>query len=72
MDKNITFEEAVGRLSEITKALENDKLPLDDAIEIYKEGVELSAFCKSKLDNAKMQISILDENGEVKDFEENE
>lgn len=72
MDKDITFEQAMSRLEEITKALESDKLPLDDAIGLYKEGVEISAFCKTKLDNAKMQIKVLDENGNEKDFEENE
>lgn len=72
MDKNITFEAAMSRLEEITKALENEKLPLDEAIELYKEGVALSALCKDKLDNAKMQISVLDENGNERKYEEDE
>lgn len=72
MDKNITFEAAMSRLEEITKALDGEKLPLDEAIELYKEGVELSAFCKEKLDNAKMQISVLDENGHERKYEEDE
>lgn len=50
------------RLSEITKILENNETTLDEAIELYKEGVELSAFCKSKLDSAKLKVTMLEEN----------
>lgn len=72
MDKNITFEDAMQRLSEVTKSLENEKLPLDESIELYKEGMELAALCKSRLDNAKMQISVLDESGNERIYEADE
>ena len=37
----MTFEEKMERLNELAALLENDKLPLDKALDYYKEGVEL-------------------------------
>lgn len=64
MENKLSFEESMQRLSEITKILENNEITLDEAIKLYKEGVELSALCKQKLDSAKMQISMLSDKTE--------
>lgn len=58
----MSFEKSMNRLDEIITSLDNDKLPLDDALELYKEGIALSAECKKALENAKQQVRILDEN----------
>ena len=58
----MSFEKSMNRLDEIIASLDNDKLPLDDALELYKEGIALSAECKKALENAKQQVRILDEN----------
>ena len=50
----------MNRLDEIIASLDNDKLPLDEALELYKEGIALSAECKKSLENAKQQVKILD------------
>lgn len=63
MNNDMTVEEALKRLEQINAALESGKPSLDEAIQLYKEGVELSAMCKKKLDNAKMQITVLGEDG---------
>ena len=63
MNIDMTVEEALKRLEQINAALESGKPSLDEAIELYKEGVEISAMCKKKLDNAKMQITVLGEDG---------
>ena len=55
------FEESMNRLEEIISSLDNDKLPLDEALTLYKEGIALSADCKKELENAKQQVKILDE-----------
>ncbi len=56
----MTYEQKLERLSEIVSSLDNQKLPLDDALELYKEGITLSAECKKELENAKQQVKILD------------
>ena len=36
----MTFEENLTRLNDIVGQLENDKLPLEKALELYKEGID--------------------------------
>ena len=69
MNNDMTVEEALKRLEQINAALESGKPTLDEAIQLYKEGVELSAMCKKKLDNAKMQIKVLDGSGNEQDID---
>ena len=45
--------------------LESDKLPLDKALELYKEGVGLTADSKKALENAKLTVKTM--NGENTD-----
>lgn len=67
---NKTFEEAMNELEEIVKKLEQGEVQLEEAIELYKKGMELSHFCHEKLQNAEKQlISIVNEDGELKPFE---
>lgn len=66
---DMTFEQAMKRLSEIANALESDSLPLSDAIELYKEGTELVRVCRKELDDAKLQVSVLEEGGTERKYE---
>ncbi len=66
---DMTFEQAMKRLSEISNALESDSLPLSDAIELYKEGTELVRVCRKELDDAKLQVSVLEEGGTERKYE---
>ncbi|WP_105618125.1 exodeoxyribonuclease VII small subunit [Vallitalea okinawensis] len=59
MEKKYTFEEAMKRLEEIVEKLESGKLPLEDSIKYYKEGLELSTQCNLKLEEAEKQLIVL-------------
>ncbi|MBO7763282.1 MAG: exodeoxyribonuclease VII small subunit [Clostridia bacterium] len=65
--ENITFEEAVGRLEQIVRAMEEGKLSLDDSLKAFEEGIALVRFCNGKLDTAEQRVRILlaGENGEL-------
>lgn len=52
----MTFEEKLTRLNDIVGQLENDKLPLEKALELYKEGIDLSVDCKKSLESAKLSV----------------
>ena len=54
-----TFEEALEKLEQITKALEEGDLSLEDSLEYFDEGVKLAQQCSSKLDDAQKKIEIL-------------
>lgn len=49
MENKFNFEEAMARLTTIADELEKDSLPLDDAIKLFEEGLELSKICQEKL-----------------------
>ena len=75
-EKAKSFEEAVKELENIVAQLEKGELQLDDSIEIFQKGIELSRFCSRKLDEAEKKITVLieDEKGNLteKEFEAGE
>lgn len=69
-EESIRFEEAMIKLEEVVNKLETGDVPLEDAITLYKEGMELSALCQGKLQNAEKQLmSIIDQEGQTEPFE---
>lgn len=59
MAKKKSFEQALKRLEEIVENIEKDDITLDDAVKLYKEGIELSLYCGDNLNSAKQKISQL-------------
>lgn len=47
--ENITFEEAILRLEEITHLINSGKSSLDDSLKLYEEADLLMEFCEKKL-----------------------
>ena len=45
-----TFESALSQLEKIVQELENPELPLEKALKVFEQGVQLSKFCAKKLD----------------------
>ncbi len=68
-NKEITFEQAMQRLEEIVKNLENGNASLDSSLKLFEEGVKLVSECKKQLDNAEQRVKILLENGDGEDDE---
>lgn len=66
----IRFEEAMLKLDEVVQKLETGDVPLEDAITLYKKGMELSAYCHEKLQDAEKQlITIIDKDDNEVDFD---
>jgi len=57
------FETALKRLEEIVKKLETGDQPLDNALELFEEGIKLSRLCHSKLEQAERRVEILLKSG---------
>lgn len=53
------FEEALARLEEIVRALENGNAALDASLTLYEEGVSLVKLCNTQLDAAEQKVKIL-------------
>ena len=60
------FEAAIAELETIVKKLEDGDLPLEQSLELYERGVQLSRFCHARLEEAERRIEILNERGELK------
>jgi exodeoxyribonuclease VII small subunit len=56
------FETALKKLEEIVKKLENGELSLDSALQLFEEGIKLSRFCHTKLEEAERRVEILVKN----------
>ncbi|MFV0424708.1 MAG: exodeoxyribonuclease VII small subunit [Bacilli bacterium] len=60
----VKFEESMESLKEVVSKLEREDISLDEAIELYKKGIELSKECREKLESAeKLVKTVIDENG---------
>ncbi|WP_054949517.1 exodeoxyribonuclease VII small subunit [Numidum massiliense] len=63
--EQLTFEEAIERLETVVHQLEDGEVPLEQAIELFQEGMTLSKQCSEKLDSVESRIEMLiEENGE--------
>ncbi|MFC4617945.1 exodeoxyribonuclease VII small subunit [Camelliibacillus cellulosilyticus] len=64
-----TFEAAMKELETIVKRLEENDVPLEEAINLFQKGVELSKLCHQKLQKVEDQMDqILGEDGTIAPF----
>ena len=49
----------MNRLEEIVEQLEQQELTLEHSLKIFEEGIELSRFCYSKLNQAEQKLKKL-------------
>ena len=54
--KSKTFEESMGRLEQIVRAMERGDVPLEESLKLFQEGTELVQTCTKLLDDAQLQI----------------
>jgi len=60
----MTFEQAMERLELIAQKLESGDVPLEEAIELFQEGMTLSRLCGQKLEQVERKIEMLVEGEE--------
>ncbi len=58
------FESAIGELETIVKTLEAGDLSLEQSLQLFERGVQLSRFCHTRLEDAERRIEILTQSGE--------
>jgi exodeoxyribonuclease VII small subunit len=54
-----SFEESLKKLETIVDQLEKGDLPLEDSLQLFEDGVGLSAKCKQELDAAEGKVQLL-------------
>ena len=56
---DISFEELMEKLEEITTKLEKEQISLDDSVKLFEEGMNISKECNKKLEEAEKRITML-------------
>lgn len=56
---DLSFEDAMQRLEAIVSKLENGDVPLETAIGLFQEGMQLSQLCGGKLEQVESKIELL-------------
>lgn len=74
MAEKVTFEQDMKNLEKIVKRLEQGDIPLEEAIEKFKQGMDLSKKLQNTLLQAEETLTkVIDDNGDEQLFEkENE
>lgn len=73
--KNITFESAMSELEHIVQQLESGDLELQQSLQLFERGIELTRLSQSRLQEAEQKVQILMEkqgNLELQSFSEPE
>lgn len=53
------FEECLQRLETIVTQLEKGEVPLEQALTLFEEGMQLSSTCRKELEEAEGKVEIL-------------
>ncbi len=62
--EKMSYEQALARLEQIIRAMENDKIPLEESLSLYEEGVSIVRRLSAELDEAERKIKILQQNAQ--------
>ena len=54
--KKQAFEQSLARLEEIVRRMESANLPLDEAMKLFEEGMQLSRDCQKQLEQAEARV----------------
>lgn len=54
--EKLTFREAFDQLQKIVEQLESETVELEQAMELYKAGYQLSKYCTGLLEQAELKI----------------
>lgn len=58
-ENKLSFEEAYMALEKIAEKLSDSTISLDESVKLYEEGIKLSKYCATALENAKQKIESL-------------
>jgi len=58
------FESALKSLEDIVVQLEAGDMTLDRALELFEEGIQVSRFCNSKLEEVERKVEVLTKTAE--------
>ena len=58
-DQEPTFEHAMARLEEIVASMESERMPLEEMVTSYEEGMNLLKVCRQRIENARRRVEMI-------------
>ena len=68
----ISFETAITELEAIVNQMENNQLPLQEALSAFKRGTTLLLECQKTLSEVEQQIQLLSEDNQLQSYQDNQ
>lgn len=66
--KNMSLDEAFGRLDELICELEKPEQSLEASFKAFEEGMKLVQFCNESIDKVEKKVLVLSQDGELDEF----
>ncbi|MBM3162846.1 MAG: exodeoxyribonuclease VII small subunit [Chlorobi bacterium] len=57
--KNLSIEELLARLEELTRSIENPDTGIESSIALYEEGLDIAGRCRERLREARKKIEVI-------------
>lgn len=67
--KEETLEEMFTQLESVIKTIEQGDVSLEETFDLYHKGMNMLKSCNDKIDKVEKKMLILDDKGEVHEFE---
>lgn len=64
-----TLEEMFAGLEELIGTMEKPDMPLEESFLLYHKGMDLLKSCNDRLDHIEKQMLVIDDEGELHEFE---
>jgi exodeoxyribonuclease VII small subunit len=59
--QELNFEKSLARLTEISGAMNDSNLQLEESLKLYGEAVALIEVCKTRIESAKLEIEKIEQ-----------
>ncbi len=66
--EDLSLEEAFSGLDAMLEKLEDRTIPLEEAVRLYQQGMELLARCNEKIDTVEKQVLTVSKEGVLNEF----
>jgi exodeoxyribonuclease VII small subunit len=64
IEKPASFEAGLDELEKIVKEMESGELPLERALQLFEQGMQISESCRKQLEAAETRVEILVRRGQ--------
>ncbi len=66
--RNMSFEEGLQILKNQVAMLEKGNLPLDEALKVFRDAIDVGRFCNKKLEMAETEVQKIVDGADGEDF----